>query len=451
MTDPYQVIATSRGVGPKAGANRFPDPSHGTALDSQSLGDADLVQRNSFWSDSLLRCCPAALLIGLFIPAFACSPVAAGATDRDALLTERARLVGLVDAGDVPAFEYVRTLNIGSRGHDVEAARMVLAVRGYTSSPVNGERTFFDAGMAGVVERFQRDNRLNADGILGPVTAELLSFDTRTLIEHIDQALPLPGTSSDGWAILINVAAAELKILNEGRTVLESRVIVGRPSRKTPTFTAEIESVTFNPSWHVPPHIVRQDILPQMAKDRDYAERQQIDVYAKENGSWIKTDADVIDWRNRPDGYRFVQRPHAGNALGQVKFEMANHFGVYLHDTPDRHLFAHDRRTYSSGCIRIDQALDAARLLLGDAAWSANRISERLSSGRTFRVGLPEPISVRIEYRLADVTPDGVVRFLPDVYKILPQRSPPPSGKNVIVSSVPTNTFDASQSCVAPD
>jgi murein L,D-transpeptidase YcbB/YkuD len=399
-----------------------------------------MVRRKSFWSGALLCCCLAALLIGLFIPAFACSVAAADATNRDALLTERARLVGLVEAGDVPTFEYVRPLSIGSRGHDVEAARTVLAVRGYPSSPVNGERTFFDTGMAGAVEGFQRDNRLNADGILGPATAGLLSLDTRTLIEHIDQALPLPDTSPAGWAIVINVAAAELKILHEGRTILESRVIVGRPSRKTPTFTAEIEAVTFNPSWHVPPHIVRQDILPEMAKDREYAERRQIDVYARENGTWIRTDPDAIDWRNRPAGYRFVQRPHAGNALGRVKFEMANRFGVYLHDTPDRHLFARDRRTYSSGCIRIDQALDAARLLLGDAAWSSNRIAEWLSSGRTFRVNLPEPVSVRIEYRLADVTPDGVVRALPDVYKVLPGRSPSSSGENVIVSSVPTNT-----------
>ena len=170
-------------------------------------------------------------------------------------------------------------------------------------------------------------------------------------------------------------------------------MIVGRPSRQTPTFEAVIDAITFNPSWHVPVDILRKDILPEMAKDFGYAQRRKIDVYARENEFSIRIDPRAVNWKRRPTSYRFVQRPHDSNALGRVKFEMENPYGIYLHDTPDRYLFQRDRRTFSSGCVRIDAALDMARLLLGDDVWQVGRITERLNGGRTFRVSLPEAVS----------------------------------------------------------
>jgi murein L,D-transpeptidase YcbB/YkuD len=386
------------------------------------------------------------LLIGIFMLA---ATSAAYATGRDALLAERARLVAAVDS---PSFEYVRPLSTGMRGDDVEAARSVLAARGYppasgSSSAIvsdSGDPKYFDTAMAGAVEMFQRGNGLNVDGKLVPATGELLSLDNRMLIAHIDQALSLPEPPSSGLAVVVNIAAAELRLLKDGQRLFETRVVVGRPSRMTPTFTAAIDAVTFNPSWHVPDYILRQDILPEMAKDPAYAERRQIDVYIRENGTLIKVDPRTINWKHRPTGYRFVQRPHSGNALGQVKFEMENPFGVYLHDTPDRHLFKRDRRTFSSGCIRIDAALDMAHLLLGDNVWRTGRITERLNGGRTFRINLPEPVPGQVEYRLADLTADGMVRYLPDVYGILA------AVPSAIVSDATPAGSVASQFCAIP-
>ena len=387
------------------------------------------------------------LLIGLFV--LAPAGFAFASTGRDALLTERARLV---EAGDGPSFEYDRSLRFEMHGDDVAAARLVLAARGYLPASGNGDPRYFDAELAGTVERFQRDNGLTADGILGPVTGELLSLGNRMLIARIDQTLSLPDRPSSGLVVVVNIAAAELRVLKDGQTLFETRVIVGRPSRQTPTFEAVIDAVTFNPSWHVPADILRKDILPEMAKDAGYAQRRKIHVYARENGSWIRIDPHSVDWKRRPigqsAGYRFVQRPHEGNALGRVKFEMENPYGIYLHDTPDRHLFQRDRRTFSSGCVRIDAALDMARLLLGDDVWQVGRITERLNVGRTFRVSLPEPVSVQVEYRLADVTANGKVRFLPDIYGVLPV-SPPAIVS--VVDAAPISAPATSQHCHNPD
>ena len=383
------------------------------------------------------------LLIGLFV--LAPGGFAFASTGRDALLVERAQLV---EAGDGPSFEYDRSLRFGMQGDDVTAARLVLAARGYLPTSGNNDPRYFDAELADTVERFQRDNGLTADGILGPATGELLSLGNQMLIARIDQALSLPDPPSIGLVAVVNVAAAELRLLKDGQILFETRVIVGRPSRQTPTFEAVIDAITFNPSWHVPVDILRKDILPEMAKDSGYAQRRKIDVYARENESWIRIDPRAVNWKRRPTSYRFVQRPHDSNALGRVKFEMENSYGIYLHDTPDRYLFQRDRRTFSSGCVRIDAALDMARLLLGDDVWQVGRITERLNGGRTFRVSLPEAVSVHVEYRLADVIANGKVRFLPDIYGVLPVNPP------AIVSftdAAPISDPATSQHCHNPD
>lgn len=158
-----------------------------------------------------------------------------------------------------------------------------------------------------------------------------------------------------GRAVVVDIDAAEVYALEDGAVVLVSRAIVGKPDTPTPGFSTVIESVTFNPSWTVPPGIAR----------RQYG------------------------------GRSFTVRPGPGNPLGRIKLQMPNHYLVYLHDTPDRHLFERSRRRYSSGCVRVQRIEDLAYWLLGPDRWAsvdADRYLTRTRRTRTVRLDQPVPV-----------------------------------------------------------
>jgi L,D-transpeptidase YcbB len=340
--------------------------------------------------------------------------------ERQILISERHRLAESMPSA--PALGVDRVLREGTEGSDVIRLRAVLDYRGYPASTAS-EPGFFDKDLTDAVFRFQRSQGLRPDGIVGTATAERLALRPADLVARIDQSLALPRLPIHGPTIVVNIPAAEMRLLGSDGTRMSSRVIVGRPSRKTPLFSAEITAVTFNPAWHVPPGILRKDILPRLRQDPGHAERQGFDIYRIEGGSRVKLERRKLDGL-AGSNYAVVQRPGPENALGRVKFEMPNPFDVYLHDTPDRHLFARDRRLLSSGCVRVEAALTLARLLIEPARWQEERIDARLAAGRTFRIALATPVPVRLEYRLAEVDDTGAVRYHPDVYGTLAHGSP---------------------------
>jgi murein L,D-transpeptidase YcbB/YkuD len=171
--------------------------------------------------------------------------------------------------------------------------------------------------------------------------------------------------------------------------------------------------LVFNPTWTVPPTIFRQDILPQLRRDPGYLATRNIDLF--DDGGGI-VDPTTVDWASRRSfPYRLVQRPGPTNALGRVKFMFPNDHAVYLHDTPSRDLFERESRAFSSGCIRVENPLDLALMLLGER-WSRERIDALLAGGRTETVFLDSPISVMLLYWTTEVDAQGRVLFLPDVY-----------------------------------
>jgi murein L,D-transpeptidase YcbB/YkuD len=133
-----------------------------------------------------------------------------------------------------------------------------------------------------------------------------------------------------------------------------------------------------------------------------------------------RVDPASVDWTQvtaRDFPYRLRQRPGPLNALGQVKFMFPNEFSVYLHDTPTRELFAEDARAFSSGCIRLQQPLDLAALLLGsDPRWSRDEIDRVIASGVERTVSLPEPIPVHLLYWTVWVEDDTTLQFRDDIY-----------------------------------
>jgi murein L,D-transpeptidase YcbB/YkuD len=214
--------------------------------------------------------------------------------------------------------------------------------------------------------------------------------------------------------IVVNIAGFRTYVVHDDEVVWSTRSQVGRPYRRTPTFKAKMTYVVLNPTWTVPPTIFRQDILPQLRKSSAYLATRNIDLVDAQRGD---VDPTTIDWVNaRSFPYSFVQRPGPTNALGRIKFMFPNEHFVYLHDTPSRDLFEQTSRAFSSGCIRIENPLELAALLLG-SKWNRAKIDDVIATEHTTTVFLDKPITVMLLYWTTEVDAQGRVAFWPDVYQ----------------------------------
>ena len=217
--------------------------------------------------------------------------------------------------------------------------------------------------------------------------------------------------------IAVNIAGFRLSFVRNRKIVWTTRVVVGTPYRKTPMFRSAMTYVEFNPTWTVPPTILREDKLPAIKKDPGYLIANNLSVI---DGAGNKVDPASIDWKayrnNIP--YTLRQEPGPNNALGLVKFIFPNPYFVYMHDTPQRELFERPQRTFSSGCIRVENPFKLVELVLqGQKNFSQGELREILNSGRTRRVLLDKPIPVWILYLTAALDPSGKARFYPDIYQ----------------------------------
>jgi murein L,D-transpeptidase YcbB/YkuD len=222
--------------------------------------------------------------------------------------------------------------------------------------------------------------------------------------------------------VLVNIAAAELQLVENGEETLSMRVVTGRPYRQTPVFSGEISYLVFNPYWHVPHSIATRDQLPEIQKDRSYLDRLQLKVFQGWGTNAQPIDPSTIDWASLSQNrfpYRIRQEPGPHNALGRVKFMFPNPHSVYLHDTPSRGLFAKAERTFSSGCIRLERPIELAEHLLSDhAQWSPQRIQSVLKNPSAEQsVSLRTRVPVHLQYWTAWADADGTIHFRNDAYQ----------------------------------
>ena len=199
--------------------------------------------------------------------------------------------------------------------------------------------------------------------------------------------------------IEINVADFSASLLDGDIVVHHARVVVGKPETPTPIFSGLIRYLLINPSWQVPDSIVKKEMLPKLASDPDYL---------AEHGYEVKTVGGRITVR---------QPPGEDNALGRIAFMFPNDHAVYMHDTPSRELFASESRAFSHGCVRVDEALRLAELVLGgdENGWPTGRISAAIG-GPEQTVFLTRPLPVHIEYFTEFINESGELRERPDVY-----------------------------------
>lgn len=283
----------------------------------------------------------------------------------------------------------------GDSGPTVAALRGRLAME----DPDAGVGPDYDDGLKAAVARAQTRLGLDPDGIAGPATVAALNVGAETRAQQIAANLErrrwmpraLPPTRAE-----VNIADASLVFFESGQPPLAMRTVVGRPKKQTPMFIDHIKAVVLNPPWNVPKDIARSEILPKMRKDPGYAARE---------GFVIKANGEL------------QQLPGPKCALGAIKFDLDNPFGVYLHDTPAKSLFSQAKRDLSHGCMRVELPnLLAKRLLLGDPQWTPDDIDAALLAGKTVRIPVKDPPTLYVVYWTALPAADGSVTFRTDAY-----------------------------------
>jgi murein L,D-transpeptidase YcbB/YkuD len=220
--------------------------------------------------------------------------------------------------------------------------------------------------LAAAVERFQKRNGLHVDGLIGPATRRALNLSHDDKIETIRVNLErwrwFPNTLG-ARHVHVNIPEFVVRVVDDGKTAFEERIVVGKPKHATPSFSDEMELVVFNPYWNVPYSIMKNEIVPVARRDPSYLSRQNLSVVWR-GGRTV--DPYRVDWSEVDLGkVRLRQSPGSHNALGEVKFLFPNKHSVYLHDTPSKHLFSRTQRAFSHGCMRVRNPRKFAEALMG--------------------------------------------------------------------------------------
>ena len=291
------------------------------------------------------------------------------------------------------------TLKIGMRDARAPLIRSRLGL-GPDDAGAPSDPLIYDLRIASAVKDFQRGAGLPASGQLTPRTVLALSGGEpsrleREILANMERWRWLPRELGEAH-IEVNIPDYALALKEGARTTLTARVVVGKPDSPTPVFSDLMRYLVVNPSWTMPPSILENEALPNLAADPDYYTKRGYEVIRRGNKVVVR----------QPPGER--------NALGHVKFMFPNDHAVYLHDTPSRGLFAQTRRAYSHGCVRVDQPFRLAEAVLG------GRFSEgalkKMVGARERTIQLSEPLPIHLTYFTAKVDEDGRLSLSDDIY-----------------------------------
>ncbi len=292
-----------------------------------------------------------------------------------------------------------------------------------TTPPAGG---FYAGELVNGVRRFQERHGLNPDGVIGRATFKQLNQPLSRRVRQIELALErlrwLPALDN-APVVVVNIPAFHLYVFDsftpDARPALQMKVVVGKAGPTgTPVLADRIRYVVFSPFWHPPRSIIKDEIVPAIARDSTYLAAHDMELVAGTSDESTALAATPENLESLRAGRAWVrQRPGSRNSLGLVKFVLPNSYDIYLHDTPSRSLFARERRDFSHGCIRVQDPVALAELLLRDQPeWTRDRIDRAMRAGRARRVDLTVPVPIYILYATAAAGPDGSVFFYDDLY-----------------------------------
>ena len=314
-------------------------------------------------------------------------------------------------------------LALGSQGQRVQNLRVRLQASGDLTGGGSGKNASatFDKAVADAVRRFQKRHGLVESGTVNAATLAALNVPVSERIRQVELNLErwrwLPDDFGSRY-ILVNIPSFKMSVFEDGKPVIESKVVVGRQERQTPTFTANMAYLVLSPKWNVPRSIAVKDKLPQLKRSPYALARQNIRVFTN---SGQEVNPGSVNWGAvSASNFNYQLRQDAGprNALGGIKFMFPNPYNVYLHDTPSRELFSRNQRTFSSGCIRISNPVELAEYLLKfDPKWNRDKIKTASTSGKQRVVNLQQTMPVYLLYWTTWVDEDGLTHFRDDIYQ----------------------------------
>lgn len=266
--------------------------------------------------------------------------------------------------------------------------------------------TTYDKALSDTIAQFQKENGINASGQLNAATLEVINGPKREktidiIIANMERWRWMPRDLGHTY-VMVNIPDFTLRVVRDDKLIWKTKVVVGKPTLPTPLLSAEMKFITVNPTWNVPPSIINNEYLPALQQDPQAMERIGLKVE-----------------QNRDGTIRIYQPPGDRNALGRIRFNFPNKFLVYQHDTPDKHLFAHDKRAYSHGCMRVENPLKYGEVLLSLALPNEHYTAERLQKmfgGSEVNINFPTGIPDHLTYQTAFVDDDGKLQIRDDVY-----------------------------------
>jgi murein L,D-transpeptidase YcbB/YkuD len=278
----------------------------------------------------------------------------------------------------------------------------------------------YDGPVAEGVKRFQLRHGLDVTGSVGAQTLKALNVPVGARIKQLeaslDRLLGMDFIFAERY-VVVNIPAAFVEAVANGKVERRYRVIVGKIDKPSPTLSVYITAIDLNPTWTVPLSITKTEIAAHMRKDPSYLDRMHMRLLGAHDEDISPSS---VDWSG-DRSYNFTVRQDAGNwnALGNLKIDMPNPYSVYMHDTDTRKLFSDDYRFDSHGCTRVDNVRDLAAWILQDGppGWGRAAIDAGIAAGQTKIINLPHKIPVAWVYLTGWVTRDGTVEFRDDVYK----------------------------------
>jgi murein L,D-transpeptidase YcbB/YkuD len=263
--------------------------------------------------------------------------------------------------------------------------------------------TIFNDALENAVKAFEGTHGHTPKGIITDTLLREMNVPAIKLVQcmliNLERMRWAPPTPK-GRMILVNIPEFALHVWNGDKKDFDMPVVVGKEGKNTTMFSGNLNQIVFSPYWNLPNSIVKEEVLPAMARNSNYISEKNMEITGERNGLPV-----------------IRQLPGEDNPLGKVKFLFPNSFDIYFHDTNQKYLFNKDQRAFSHGCIRLGDPVKLANYLLSDNdAWTPEKIDSAMNAEKEKYVKVKEPVPVLITYYTAWIDEGGKLQIREDIY-----------------------------------